>query len=147
MKILKEILGRVLAFWAALLFVITLFPIGLITLAISGYKDPKRTGIFLKVSKVWILIYLFLIGCSIRIRGIGNFEKNKNYIIICNHNSLMDILAITPFIPGANKTIAKSELAKIPLFGYIYKTGSILVDRKDKNSRSASFKSMIEVLQ
>ena len=146
MKILKEILGRVLAFWAALLFIITLFPIGLITLAISGYKDPKRTGIFLKVSKVWILIYLFLIGCSIRIRGTQNFEKNKNYIIICNHNSLMDILVITPFIPGVNKTIAKSELAKIPLFGYIYKTGSVLVDRKDKSSRATSFKNMKEVL-
>src|SRR6476619_7663588 len=146
MKILKEILGRVLALWAALLFIITLFPIGLITLAISGYKDPKRTGIFLKVSKVWISVYFFLIGCSIRIRGVQNFEKNKNYIVICNHNSLMDILVITPFIPGVNKTIAKSELAKIPLFGYIYKTGSVLVDRKDKSSRAKSFKTMIEVL-
>ena len=146
MKILKEILGRVLAFWAALLFIITLFPIGLITLAISGYKDPKRTGIFLKISRIWISVYLFLIGCSIRIMGIHHFEKNKNYIIICNHNSLMDILVITPFIPGVNKTIAKSELAKIPLFGYIYKTGSVLVDRKDKNSRATSFKNMIEVL-
>ena len=54
MKLIKEILGRVLAFWAALLFIITLFPIGLITWAISGYNDPKRTGIFLKVSSVLI---------------------------------------------------------------------------------------------
>jgi 1-acyl-sn-glycerol-3-phosphate acyltransferase len=59
----------------------------------------------------------------------------------------MDVLVITPFIPGVNKTIAKSELAKIPLFGYIYKTGSVLVDRKDKNSRAASFKNMKEVLE
>jgi 1-acyl-sn-glycerol-3-phosphate acyltransferase len=146
-KIITGILGRIFALWAALVFILSLIPIGVITWAISGYKDPKRTSLFLKISKVWILIYFFLIGCSIRIRGISNFEKNKNYIIICNHNSLMDILAITPFIPGANKTIAKSELAKIPLFGFIYKTGSILVNRKDKNSRSASFKSMIDVLE
>jgi 1-acyl-sn-glycerol-3-phosphate acyltransferase len=147
MKIIKEILGRIFALWAAVVFIITLIPIGLITWAISIYKDPKRTALFLKVSRVWISIYFFLIGCSITIKGVHNFEKNKNYIIICNHNSLMDILLITPFIRGANKTIAKSELAKIPLFGFIYKTGSILVNRKDKNSRIASFKSMKEVLQ
>ena len=38
-------------------------------------------------------------------------------------------------------------MARIPVFGSIYRTGSILVNRKDKNSRSASFKSMIEVLK
>jgi 1-acyl-sn-glycerol-3-phosphate acyltransferase len=146
-KIIIEILGRIFAFWAAIIFILSLVPIGLITWAISLYKDPERTAIFLKVSKVWISIYFFLIGCSIRIKGVSNFEKDKNYIVICNHNSLMDILAITPFIPGPNKTIAKSELAKIPLFGFIYKTGSILVDRNDKNSRTASFKSMIDVLE
>ena len=32
--------------------------------------------------------------------------------------------------PGANKTIAKAEMAKIPVFGLIYKRGSVLVDQK-----------------
>ena len=140
MKIVKEILGRIFALWAAVIFIITLVPMDLILWATSGYKDPKRTDIFLRVSRVWILTYFFLIGCRLTIKGVNNFEKNKNYIVICNHNSFMDILALTPIIPGVNKTIAKSELARIPLFGFIYKTGSILVDRKDKNSRTASLK-------
>lgn len=58
----------------------------------------------------------------------------------------MDVPLSTPFIPGANKTIAKAEMAKIPVFGLIYKRGSILVDRGDKNSRRDSFKKMKEVL-
>ena len=37
-------------------------------------------------------------------------------------------------------------MAKIPLFGLIYKTGSILVDRKDEKSRRESFSKMKEVL-
>ena len=37
-------------------------------------------------------------------------------------------------------------MAKIPVFGLIYKRGSILVDRNDKNSRRNSFKKMKEVL-
>lgn len=113
--------------------------IGLIT-------EPKRTHIFRMTSKIWMRIFFFMTGCSLKVRGIENFETGKNYIVICNHNSLMDVPLSTPFIPGANKTIAKIEMAKTPIFGLIYKRGSILVDRKDKNSRRDSFKKMKEVL-
>ena len=58
----------------------------------------------------------------------------------------MDVPCTTPFIPGANKTIAKIEMLKIPVFGLIYKRGSVLVDRKDKNSRKESFAKMKAVL-
>ncbi len=37
-------------------------------------------------------------------------------------------------------------MAKIPVFGLIYKTGSILVDRKNEKSRRESFIKMREVL-
>ena len=78
--------------------------------------------------------------------GLDNFKKGENYIVTCNHNSFMDVPLSTPFIPGPNKTIAKAEMAKTPLFGLAYKRGSILVDRNDKNSRQNSFKKMKEVL-
>ena len=61
-------------------------------------------------------------------------------------SAFMDVPITTPFIPGPNKTIAKIEISRIPLFGLIYKRGSILVDRKDKNSRRNSFKKMKDVL-
>ena len=92
-------------------------------------------------------IFFFLTGCRLKIKGKENFKKGENYIITCNHNSLMDVPVTTPFSPGANKTIAKAEMAKIPLFGLIYKRGSILVDRNDKQSRQSSFRKMKEVLR
>ena len=91
-------------------------------------------------------IFFFVTGCSLKVKGKENFQHGENYIVICNHNSLMDVPLSTPFIPGANKTIAKVEMAKIPIFGLIYKRGSVLVDRNDKNSRKNSFKKMKEVL-
>lgn len=66
--------------------------------------------------------------------------------MVCNHNSFMDVPLTTPFIPGANKTIAKSEMAKIPVFGLIYRRGSVLVDRKSEESRKQSFVKMKDVL-
>jgi 1-acyl-sn-glycerol-3-phosphate acyltransferase len=146
MVIIKNILGRILAVWAALVFMITIIPIAVIVWFLGLADERKRISIFIKVSKIWISIYFFLIGCRLKRKGLENFKNGENYIIISNHNSFMDILVISPFIPGPNKTIAKSELAKIPLFGFVYKGGSVLVDRKDKNSRVNSFKEMKTVL-
>ncbi len=108
--------------------------------------EPKRTVIFRVISKIWMNIFFFMTGCRLKIIGKENFRKGENYIVTCNHNSYMDVPLTTPFIPGPNKTIAKAEMAKTPLFGLVYKRGSVLVDRNDKNSRQNSFKKMKEVL-
>ena len=79
-------------------------------------------------------------------KGKENFKRDENYIVICNHNSFMDVPLASPGIPGANKTIAKVEMSRIPLFGTIYKSGSVLVDRKSEQSRKSSYLRMKEVL-
>lgn len=93
--------------------------------------------------KVW----LPLTGCRFRVKGKENFAKGQTYIVTCNHNSLMDVPLSSPFIPGPNKTIAKTSFAKIPLFGLFYLKGSVLVDRKSEKSRRESFEKMKRVLQ
>lgn len=146
MKIIKEILGRLFAVWAMLVFIITMLPVVLLMWLIGLVKEPKRTAAFRVIAKTWMNVFFFLVGCRLKIKGKENFEKGKTYIIISNHNSMMDVPITTPFIPGANKTIAKIEMSSIPLFGLIYKRGSVLVDRKDKDSRRDSFRKMREVL-
>jgi 1-acyl-sn-glycerol-3-phosphate acyltransferase len=143
---LKNLLAKIFASWALLVFIITLLPVALIIWMIGLIAEPRRTGIFRKISKAWMQLFFFLTGCSLKIKGNRNFKPGEKYIVVCNHNSLMDVPVTTPFIPGANKTIAKAEMAKIPLFGLIYKRGSILVDRKDRDSRRSSFSKMKAVL-
>jgi len=143
---LKNFLAKILAAWALLIFIITLLPIALSMWIIGIKPEPSRTQIFRRISKVWMKMFFFLTGCSLKVIGKKNFKPGEKYIVTCNHNSLMDVPVSTPFIPGANKTIAKAEMAKIPLFGLIYKRGSILVDRNDKNSRRDSFRKMKNVL-
>lgn len=145
-QILKNFIFKIVAVWALIVFVITLLPVVLLMWIIGLYDEPKRTRYFREISKIWMRIFFFLTGCNLKVKGKGNFVAGERYIITCNHNSLMDVPVATPFIPGANKTIAKAEMAKIPLFGLIYKRGSVLVDRKDKKSRQDSFKKMKNVL-
>ena len=143
---MKIFFARLFAAWALIVFIITMLPAALLIWVIGVIKEPKRTYIFRSISKIWMRIFFFATGCRLIVKGKENFKRGENYIVVCNHNSLMDVPLSTPFIPGGNKTIAKAEMAKIPIFGLIYKRGSILVDRNDKNSRKSSFKKMKDVL-
>jgi 1-acyl-sn-glycerol-3-phosphate acyltransferase len=147
LKILKNIFGRIWAAWGAIAFVSTML-IFLIPFFLFIYfqKEPLKTRRFIQFSRVWMDIFLALVGCPLKSQGREYFKKDKTYIVVCNHNALIDVPVSSPGIPGGNKTIAKAEMAKIPLFGLIYKTGSILVNRKDEKSRRESFTKMREVL-
>lgn len=147
MLFIKNVLGRIWAFWGAIIFIITLL-IVVIPIWLTNYiKEPTGTEVFRKISNIWMRIFIFLIGCRLIVKGREYFKKGEKYIVTSNHNSYMDVPLTTPFIPGPNKTIAKAELAKTPLFGLIYQRGSILVDRKNEKSRKDSFGKMKEVLQ
>jgi 1-acyl-sn-glycerol-3-phosphate acyltransferase len=143
----KQILGRAFAVWAILIFLPTMLIALLLILATGLWKEPTSTRLFQHIARVWMRIFFFFTGIRITVTGKQHFKKGEAYIICCNHNSLMDIPLTTPFIPGPNKTIAKKEMASIPLFGIIYKTGSVLVDRKSEESRKNSFIKMKQVLQ
>lgn len=146
MKIIKEIAGRIFALWAMIFFILTMLPVALAMWMVGVIDEPKRTAVFRIISKRWMQFFFFVSGCSLKVKGKENFVSGKNYIVICNHNSFMDVPVTTPYIPAANKTIAKIEMSKIPLFGLVYKRGAILVDRQDKASRGNSFKKMKEAL-
>jgi 1-acyl-sn-glycerol-3-phosphate acyltransferase len=147
MNPIKNILARLLALWAILLFVSTLLIVFLPIALAWLWKEPIRTRIFHRISQVWMGVFLPLTGVWVKREGLKNFEKGKTYIIVCNHNTLLDVPVTTPGIPGGNKTIAKVEMSRIPLFGIIYKTGSVLVDRKNEESRKSSYNKMKEVLR
>ena len=142
-----NILGRICAVWAALLFVATMLIFMIPFLLFSYFRpDPQKTIRFYHFSRVWMAIFLPLSGCPLRIKGKEKFARGETYIVTSNHNALMDVPVTSPFIPGANKTIAKIEMAKTPLFGLMYRTGSVLVDRKSETSRRDSFTKMKEAL-
>lgn len=146
MKLFKNIFGRIWALWGLMLFVTTMVVALLFMLPCFFLKDPQRAGLQQKVSRVWMRVFLTLIGCPLKIKNKKVFEKNKNYIIVCNHNSLMDVPVTNPFMPKPTKTIAKKSFAKVPLFGWIYQWGSVLVDRNSEKSRKQSYFDMKAVL-
>jgi len=146
LKIFKEIFGRIWALWGAVTFISTMLVAIIFYLPCFVIKEPKAARWHRTVSRAWMTIFLNLIGCPLKVVGKQHYNRQKNYIIVCNHNSLMDVPVSTPFMPGANKTIAKKEFSYVPIFGWIYSLGSVLVDRKSEQSRRKSYDKMKQVL-
>jgi 1-acyl-sn-glycerol-3-phosphate acyltransferase len=148
MSFIKNIFGRIWAFWGLITFVATFLIILGPSMLSHFYKNyNKGQAFFLKVSRVWISTWLFLVGCRLKVVGRNNFEQNKNYVIVFNHNALLDVPLSAPFVYSANKTIGKDSFAKVPLFSWFYKRGAVLINRKDERSRVKSFDAMKQVLQ
>lgn len=135
-----------MALWALIVFASTIIVVALLLFLTGWMKEPVKTEVFRNISKAWIRFFLFLVGCRFIIKGTAYFEKGKVYVVTANHTSFLDVPVLTPFVPGPNKTIAKIEMSRIPIFGLVYKRGSVLVDRKDKESRKKSFLQMVQVL-
>jgi 1-acyl-sn-glycerol-3-phosphate acyltransferase len=143
----KNILGRVFAVWGILCFVVTMLVV-LIPIGLAGlWKEPKRSVISHHTFAIWMDVFFALVGIRRIIKGRDHFKPGENYVIVCNHNSYMDVPLSSGSIPAPNKTIAKIEMAKIPMFGLIYKRGSVLVNRKSDQSRKESYIKMKDVLK
>lgn len=146
MKTVSNILGKLFIVYALLVFVATMLVVFIPIWIISMLREPARAKALHKVFRLWMGVYMPLVFCPVKRTGKQNFKKGQQYVVVINHNSLADIPVSSPWIPGPNKTLAKVEMSKIPLFGLIYKTGSILVDRKNVESRRDSFNKMQETL-
>src|SRR5437773_2277353 len=105
MDFIKNILGRIFALWAALVFISTMLIVFFPMWVIGLWKEPKQSFIMHKIYHAWMVFFFFVTGLRLRVKGKQNFEKGENYVIVFNHNSLMDVPVSVPFMPGANKTI------------------------------------------
>ena len=146
MNVIKNIFARIWALWGLLCFITTFLIIFLPSMLSYLMKEPGGQYYFIGVSRFWMSCWLFLVGCPVKISGKENFAEGNSYVVLFNHNALLDVPLSAPYVPGANKTIAKASFAKIPLFGWFYSKGSVLVDRKNERSRSKSFDLMKNVL-
>lgn len=72
---------------------------------------------------------------------------SKSYIIIPNHSSYIDAASIYTSIPTVFKTLGKKEIEKVPIYGIIFKTVCITVDRSSLSARALSFRKMKNELE
>lgn len=92
---------------------------------------------------------LFFFFTAIRYINIqeGKHDAGREYIFVSNHISYMDIpMMMKVFRKQHFRILGKSAMNKIPIFGSIYKRGTVSVDRGNQEARSQSVKKLIEFI-
>jgi len=120
--------------FAALLLVI--FPFILLA---SLFGKIKGGNIIYRICGLWADAWFFLIGIwSKTTEHTGALQKGAQYIFVANHISYMDIPMIVKTIRQPTRPLGKIEIAKVPLFGFLYRYGAIMVDRSSPEARKKS---------
>ena len=68
------------------------------------------------LTMIWAKSVFAIMGKKLTIKGKDNFNKKNLYILVANHASLFDIVAITSFYPQV-AWFGHERLLKVPVFG------------------------------
>lgn len=126
---------------------VRLFLIVLVTVVLSAISilfTPinfyKGIGTFL-VYRIFAKTILFICGAKVNIRHNDRISKNKEYIIVSNHLSYLDIPVLMVSMPKNIRFIYKKSLTKIPIFGWsLFLGGYIPIDRSNARNAIESLK-------
>ncbi len=134
------IFRKVWAVYAVVLFLLlmtlSLPVIGFNMLATPGSKALRRNINYLH--HVFSPFFFTLIGVFIRVEGREKLTRGQSYVIVGNHRSSLDFIADAMAFPGVFRFLAKEELLKIPVFGWIVGKMCLIVDRSSAMSRARS---------
>jgi len=122
-------------FYAWVFFsILLIFPFLLIILS-----REKWFPIYSKITYVWGKTILFVMGFSTEIEGLDKIDPKKSYLFCPNHTSMIDIMLMFRVTKNPFVFVGKKELTKLPVFGYIFKKSSIIVDRSSRKSSRKAF--------
>jgi 1-acyl-sn-glycerol-3-phosphate acyltransferase len=115
-----------LALWAAIATIILGIPV-----MVAGLLS--RTGnLAFSISKLWAYTMLAISFVRTEIKNKTKIVKGTSYIIISNHQSLYDIIALVTTLGIQYRWFIKKEVLKIPIFGYaLYASRNIFIDRSN----------------
>jgi len=133
--------------YALLLFVgimLILFPFMLIA---SLFGRVAGGNMIYRLCMLWGDIWFFLVFIFHRNYYEQPLEKNKQYIFVINHISYLDAPIIVKAIRRPIRALGKTEMATVPVFGFIYKYAVVRVDRSSPENRAKSVRNMMSILK
>jgi len=99
------------------------------------------------VSRTGAAILLGLLFVRLKIKNMHLVDPNTTYVFAANHQSQLDIPAFARSCTNTFRFLAKAELMKVPVLGYIIRKLYISVNRSDKTDRARSMENMMASLR
>lgn len=110
--------------WSSMIYVVTFIALPLC------YPFDKKRFVVHKLSK-WLTDSFFGFGLVMKrkVEGLENLDPKGTYVMVLNHNSMVDILSIYN-LPLVFKWVSKKEVYRIPIVGRLLLAhGDIVINR------------------
>jgi len=132
------------AFLVFISFLLLIFPLVVIA---SFFGKIKGGNFIYKLCHAWADYFMFMIGMYHRNIFESSHNRSRQYVFVFNHISYIDIPVLLKSIRRQKiRILGKAEMAKIPLFGFIYRSAAVLVERGDAQKRARSVQQLKSVL-
>lgn len=141
-KLFLRILQIIYSIYALLIFILLMMIVFVLVLLIILLGRIKGGNLVYAVCRIWGKCWYFLVGIRHKEIYEAPHDRNKQYIFVANHSSYLDIPSSVRCMHQPVRVLGKSEMAKYPVFGLIYRAAVILVDRSDAEHRAKSIRAL-----
>ncbi len=130
-----DVLRSIVVWLVGITLIVVLFPVTFIAWLLTMPFDRKRKVVHGSLIFQALFISYAVPIWRIKTEGRNKAVKGTTYVIICNHQSILDILLVN-CLRYRYKWISKIENTRVPFIGWYLKMADYLtVDRGDKDSK------------
>ena len=116
--------------WVVLNLLISIILIGPTIIILSLFVKNQR--VFTALVRLFAGWTVKAAGMKTEIKGLENIDLNRQYVVMGNHESALDIFLVLAKIPLPFRIVAKAELRKLPIVGAAMEKALFpFVDRKN----------------
>lgn len=112
-------------------FALVTIALSMLTILVGSCERHGKVAY--RINRLWTWMILRAGGIALKVTGLENLDRNKQYIFMVNHQSNMDIPVLVQALAQFQlRWIAKKELLRVPFLGWaMWAAKHITVDRAD----------------
>lgn len=105
-------------------------------------------NILYRLCRFWADAFFLLTWIRTPVTFEGRPAPGRACVFVSNHISYLDIPMMMKAIRGRPvRILAKAEMAKIPVFGFIYRQGTVMVRRENGSKRKESLEELLDFMR
>lgn len=133
--------------YAFAVFLALMIPVFLWALLAAQFGRIRGGNLVYYGCMVWADLWFALVFIWHRNIYVQKPKKDEAYIFVANHLSYLDAAVLPKVFRHPVRPLGKVEMAKIPLFGTIYKNAIVTVDRSSTANRAKSVQVLKSILR
>jgi len=148
MSWLSKFIGVVFTFYGFMVFIAFMLLIFPFVVLASFFGKIKGGNFIYRLCRAWAEFVLLMLGIFHKTSFEAPHDTAKQYVFVFNHISFIDIPVLLKTIRRQHiRVLGKAEMAKVPIFGFLYRNAAVLVDRDDPEKRARSVTQLKSIIK